>query len=130
MTNRSLAKELEALLVWGGIHPTSYPEEAVRAVDAICMGEGDVSFLKLVQAVKDGRDFRKTRGFWFRDGDQVIRNAGEPLVESLDEIPFMDFEFEEHFVNDLADHQAHGHAPDAKILRRQALDDVQPGLPL
>ncbi len=99
VTNR-LRKELDALLVWGGIHPTSYPEEAVRAVDAICMGEGDVSFLKLVQAVQEGRDFRKTRGFWFRDGDEVVRNSSEPLVESLDEIPFMDFEFEEHFVND------------------------------
>ena len=34
------------------------------------------------------------------DGDEMIRNPGEPLVENLDEIPFMDFEFEEHFVND------------------------------
>jgi radical SAM superfamily enzyme YgiQ (UPF0313 family) len=99
VTNR-LRKELGALMVWGGIHPTSYPEDAVRAVDAICMGEGDVSFLKLVQAVDEGRDYRKTRGFWFHNGGEVIRNPGEPLVENLDEIPFMDFEFEEHFVND------------------------------
>ena len=60
VTNR-LRNELGALMVWGGIHPTSYPEDAVRAVDAICMGEGDVSFLKLVQAVEEGRDYRKTR---------------------------------------------------------------------
>ncbi len=99
VTNR-LRKELGALMVWGGIHPTSYPEDAVLAVDAICMGEGDVSFLRLLQAVEEGRDYRKTKGFWFRDGDQIIRNPGEPLVESLDEIPFMDFEFEDHFVND------------------------------
>ena len=69
VTNR-LRKELDALLVWGGIHPTSYPEDAVRAADAICMGEGDVSFLNLVQAVDQGRDYRKTRGFWFQDGDR------------------------------------------------------------
>lgn len=99
VTNR-LRKESDALLVWGGIHPTSYPEDAVRAVDAICMGEGDVSFLKLLQAIEDGRDYRGTKGFWFRDGDEIIRNPSEPLVESLDEIPFMDFEFEEHYVND------------------------------
>ena len=99
VTNR-LRKELDAVVVWGGIHPTSYPEEAVQAVDGICMGEGDVSFLRLVQAVDEGRDYRKTAGFWFRDGDEVIRNPGEPLVENLDEIPFMDFEFEQHFLND------------------------------
>jgi anaerobic magnesium-protoporphyrin IX monomethyl ester cyclase len=99
VTNR-LRQELDALVVWGGIHPTSYPEEAVLAVDGICMGEGDVSFLRLVQAVDEGRDYRKTPGFWFQDGERIIRNPGEPLVENLDEIPFMDFEFEQHYVND------------------------------
>lgn len=99
VTNR-LHRELDAPVIWGGIHPTSYPEEAVRVADAICIGEGDASFLKLVQAVDDGRDYRATAGFWFRDGDRIIRNPGEPLVENLDEMPFMDFEFEEHYVND------------------------------
>src|SRR5215831_14360993 len=66
ITNR-LRKELDALLVWGGIHPTSYPEDAIQAADAICMGEGDVSFLRLVEAIDEGRDFRSTKGFWFRE---------------------------------------------------------------
>ncbi len=95
-----LRKELDALLVWGGIHPTSYPEDAIQAVDAICMGEGDVSFLNLIEAVEEGRDYQRTAGFWFRDGDRVIRNPGERLVEDLDDFPFMDFEFEQHWVND------------------------------
>ncbi len=99
VTNR-LRKELDALLVWGGIHPTSYPEDAVKACDGICIGEGDVSFLNLVKAIEAGRDYRGIKGFWFRDGDQVIRNPGEALVENLDEFPFLDFEFQEHFVND------------------------------
>jgi len=100
LVTERLKRELDALIVWGGIHPTSYPEEAVRVTDGICIGEGDVSFLKLVRAIDEGRDYRKTPGFWFPDGDNVIRNPGEPLVENLDEIPFMDFEFEEHYVND------------------------------
>lgn len=95
-----LRRELDALVVWGGIHPTSYPEDSIREADAICMGEGDVSFLKLVQALDEGRDYRQTPGFWFRDGEKIIRNPGETLVEDLDELPFMDFEFQEHFVND------------------------------
>ena len=99
LTNR-LRRDLNALIVWGGIHPTSYPEEAIQTADAICMGEGDVSFLNLVRAIQEGRDYQTTRGFWFRDGDRVIRNAGEPLVENLDEFPFLDFEFEQHWVND------------------------------
>jgi len=100
LVTERLRKELGALLVWGGIHPTSYPEDAIRTADAICMGEGDVSFLRLVQALDRGREFHGTPGFWFRRGEEVIRNPGEPLVEDLDEIPFMDFEFEQHYVND------------------------------
>jgi anaerobic magnesium-protoporphyrin IX monomethyl ester cyclase len=95
-----LRKEIPALLVWGGIHPTSYPDDAVRAAGAICMGEGDVSFLKLAQAMEAGRDFRSTPGFWFLDGERVIQNPGEPLAEDLDELPFMDFEYEQHWIND------------------------------
>lgn len=100
LVTERLRKELPALLVWGGIHPTSYPEDAIRTADAICLGEGDVSLLKLVQAIDEGRDHRNTPGFWFRDGSQITRNSAEPLVENLDDIPFMDFEFEQHYVND------------------------------
>lgn len=95
-----LRKELDAPIIWGGIHPTSYPEDAVQVADGICIGEGDVSLLNLVRAIEEGRDYRRTAGFWFRDGDAVIRNPGEPLVEDLDELPFLDFEFEQHYVND------------------------------
>jgi len=104
LVTERLRKELPALMVWGGIHPTSYPEDAIRTADAICMGEGDMSFLRLVEAIDEGRDFRRTPGFWFapseKCGSEIVRNPAEPLVENLDDIPFMDFEFEQHYVND------------------------------
>lgn len=95
-----LRRDLNALMVWGGIHPTSYPEDSIKVADAICMGEGDRSLLNLVEAMQRGADYRSTPGFWFRDGEDIIRNPGEPLVEDLDELPFMDFEYAEHFLND------------------------------
>ncbi len=100
LVTQRLRRELDSPIVWGGIHPTSYPEECIQSVEAICLGEGDVSFLRLLQAMEQGRDYKKTRGFWFRDGNSVIRNPGEPLVADLDELPFLDFEFQDHFVND------------------------------
>jgi anaerobic magnesium-protoporphyrin IX monomethyl ester cyclase len=97
---RRLQKELDCPIVWGGIHPTSFPEESLKIVEAICMGEGDVSFLRLAQALQEKRDWRATRGFWFRQEGRIMRNPEEPLVNNLDELSFMDFEFEDHFVND------------------------------
>ena len=100
LVTRRLQQELGVPVVWGGIHPTSYPEDAIQIADGICMGEGEVSFLNVAEAIGHGADYTHTPGFWFRDRGQIIRNPGEPLVENLDELPFMDFEFEQHFVND------------------------------
>ena len=51
-------------------------------------------------------------------------------MESLDEIPFMDFEFEEHFVND----QGAIKRMDMRLMKKyyggKLLDHVQPGLPV
>jgi anaerobic magnesium-protoporphyrin IX monomethyl ester cyclase len=87
-------------VIWGGIHPTGFPEQCIHVADGICLGEGDISFLRLMEAMRDGRDHRTTPGFWFRDGDRILRNPGLPLVQNLDELPYQDFEFEDHFVND------------------------------
>jgi anaerobic magnesium-protoporphyrin IX monomethyl ester cyclase len=97
---RRLQKELDSLIVWGGIHPTGFPEESLQVVEGICMGEGDISFLRLAQALRENRDGRDVRGFWFRDGATIRRNPEEPLVNNLDDLPFMDFEFEDHAIND------------------------------
>ncbi len=97
---RRLQKELDCPIVWGGIHPTSFPEESLQVVESICMGEGDVSLLRLAQALQEKRDWRTTPGFWFRHEGGIIRNPEEPLVNNLDELPFMDFEFADHFVTD------------------------------
>jgi len=97
---RFLQKNLHCPVVWGGIHPTCFPEQSIKEAEGICLGEGDISFLRLAEALRDGRDYRQTRGFWFRDGDQVVRNPIEPLIQNLDDLPFQDFEFEDHFVNE------------------------------
>lgn len=97
---RRLRQDLDCPVIWGGIHPTSFPDECLSEVEGICLGEAEVSFLRLAQALQGGGDWRGTRGFWFKDGEAVRRNPGEPLVQDLDELPFQDFEFEDHFVND------------------------------
>ena len=97
---RRLRADLPAKIVWGGIHPTSFPEQCLEAVEAICLGEGDISFLRFAETVRDGGDYKSIRGFWFRDGERIIRNPEQSLVQDLDELPFLDFDFQDHYVND------------------------------
>ncbi|MDQ6613538.1 MAG: radical SAM protein [Actinomycetota bacterium] len=78
-------------IVWGGIHPIIHPEDAITAdVDAICTGEGEFAFEQFFRLFQEGRNFTAVNNFWFRQGDQVIRNDFLPLMtsEEMDNLPF------------------------------------------
>lgn len=73
----------EAYVMWGGIHPIIYPEDAIKAeVDAICTGEGELAFEEWYRHFHAGTDFKGTRNFWFRDRetDEITRNPFRPLM--------------------------------------------------
>ncbi len=81
----------DTTIVWGGIHPIIHPEDAIRAdVDAICTGEGEFAFEAFFDAWKNGRDYTDTDNFWFRSGDDIIRNDFLPLQssEEMEGLPF------------------------------------------
>lgn len=75
----------ECSIIWGGIHPIIHPEDAILAdVDGICTGEGEFAFEQFYTALCEGRDYTDTPNFWFRKGDEVIRNGFLPLQTSED----------------------------------------------
>jgi radical SAM superfamily enzyme YgiQ (UPF0313 family) len=78
-------------ILWGGIHPIIHPEDAILAdVDALCVGEGEFAFEQFFDAFKDGRDYTGTGNFWFKRGEEVIRNGFLPLQtsEEMETLPF------------------------------------------
>ncbi|MHB8657779.1 MAG: B12-binding domain-containing radical SAM protein [Solirubrobacteraceae bacterium] len=89
----SRVRELDpsVYMIWGGIHPIIQPEDAITAeVDAICTGEGEFAFKQFFEAFQEGRDPMATKNFWFKRGDEVIRNHFLPLMssEEMEALPF------------------------------------------
>lgn len=91
---RILRGECE-ILVAGGPLPTLYPEEYLEAFDFVCVGEGEETFLELVQASEKGFDLSKVRGICFRaknrGGTQMelyVRTPQRAPTSNLDLIPF------------------------------------------
>ncbi|MBN1336890.1 MAG: B12-binding domain-containing radical SAM protein [Deltaproteobacteria bacterium] len=81
-------------IVWGGFHPTAMPLEALDFVDMVCVGEGEDALLELVSCLEDGKDPWHIRNFWFRRPDgRVVGNPLRPLIQDLDTLPFIDFDF-------------------------------------
>jgi radical SAM superfamily enzyme YgiQ (UPF0313 family) len=84
----SLARELKNLIdtkiIFGGIHPTSIPEEVIKNdfVDYVVVGEGEYALLDIV----DGKPNRPN--IWFKENGKIIKNNVRPLIKDLDSLPF------------------------------------------
>jgi anaerobic magnesium-protoporphyrin IX monomethyl ester cyclase len=90
--SRVRQKNPNAYVMWGGIHPIVYPEDAILAdIDALCIGEGEFPFEEFFENFKSGKDFTNTRNFWFKSRNgEVKRNSLRPLMTNaeLDSLPF------------------------------------------
>ncbi|MFC1727332.1 B12-binding domain-containing radical SAM protein [Patescibacteria group bacterium] len=79
--------------VFGGAEPTYSPEMIKHpAVDFICRGEGDKSFLELVSRLEKKKSLKGVKNFWVKEKGQVIKNKLAPLIASLDDLPLPDRE--------------------------------------
>lgn len=106
---RNLIKHVRAVnprayILWGGIHPIIVPEDAIRDADAVCTGEGEFAFETFFEAFRNGRDFTKTKNFWFRmkrtDGsEEIVKNDFLPLMtgEEMTSLPLLHYGKEEWF---------------------------------
>ncbi|NLE75487.1 MAG: B12-binding domain-containing radical SAM protein [Chloroflexi bacterium] len=91
--NRQIKAELPVVSIFGGPHPTFFPEMIQRdGVDAICIGEGEYATLDLLNALEAGQSIAHLPNWHVRVGDQVYRNPLRPLLtaDELDALPFPD----------------------------------------
>lgn len=80
-------------IVWGGVHPTIETKTTIENdyVDLIVIGEGDITFLELVTALKNSEDLRSVNGIAFMENGQIIRTPERPVVD-LNAMPPVLFE--------------------------------------
>jgi len=73
----------------GGPYPTSDPASAIadENIDIAFIGEGEQSFLKVLNALDNGGDLEEIQGISFRKNGSVINNGYHDMIEDLDDIP-------------------------------------------
>jgi anaerobic magnesium-protoporphyrin IX monomethyl ester cyclase len=74
----------------GGHGPTPEPEFFFKKTDAdaIVMGEGEITILELLEALKNKKTLHHVNGIAFRSDNQFIINEPRPLIGDIDSIPF------------------------------------------
>jgi radical SAM superfamily enzyme YgiQ (UPF0313 family) len=92
--NRRLKTRLPgAFSVFGGAHPTYFPEMIdEEGIDGVCVGEGEYALLDLVRAIDGGRSPRDLENWWIKEDGEIHRNPLRPLIDDLDELPLPDRE--------------------------------------
>jgi radical SAM superfamily enzyme YgiQ (UPF0313 family) len=80
-------------VVWGGCHPTLFPEEtcADKSVDYVCIGEGDKTIVELAQAIENGSSATGICGLGYKTIDKVIINPQTSYVD-LEELPPINYD--------------------------------------
>lgn len=91
-------------IVWGGAHPSSVPEQTLQSefVDAVCIGEGDITFTEIVEAFARKEPLNQVKGIAFKNGNQTIVTATRPLldVENLLPVPWELIDVEKYIHRD------------------------------
>src|SRR5579875_1463183 len=81
-------------IVWGGHFPSLYTDAALNAtyVDFAVRGQGEDTFLELIQALRTHRKFQGIRGLSYKDDFGLhVHNAERPL-RSPNDFPWLPYE--------------------------------------
>jgi radical SAM superfamily enzyme YgiQ (UPF0313 family) len=100
-----LKNKLHIPIIWGGKHISALPDDAIGLADMICIGEGDFSLIKLLQALESGEDYRYVEGI-YKPGDVDLgKKPLPPLIEDLDSLPYPDYSMDGHYIWDFEMHE-------------------------
>lgn len=79
-------------MVFGGIHPTVMPEEALGrpSIDIVVRGEGELVMEQLVGNHRKGLGFKDLKSCSYKDNGRIVHNPPGPLIDIniLPDIPY------------------------------------------
>jgi len=79
-------------IVLGGPHATIMYKQLLDyfPIDYIVVGEGDITFLELVDAIYNNKDVKDVEGIVFKKKDTIIKTKKRKFISNLDSLPFYD----------------------------------------
>ncbi len=89
---RTLKRELEFVGIFGGPHPTFFPEiVAEPGIDAVCRGEGELALAEFMEKYRDRGDIPSdVDNFWIKRNGRVEKRPVRPLITDPDSLPYPD----------------------------------------
>ena len=102
---KTIRENSNALVIWGGTHPTIRPEECLDYADMVCIGEGEETIIELTKKIENNQDYYDTKGMGFNNKGKKIVNKFRELpgsekakINSLDQLPFQDHDYKSQYI--------------------------------
>jgi anaerobic magnesium-protoporphyrin IX monomethyl ester cyclase len=95
------AHHAAAHVVVGGPHATPLPREVLThysAVDTVCVGESELTFLELAGRLERGESTEGLEGAWYRRGSEIAQGPARPAIRDLDTLVSPHEHFATHIV--------------------------------
>lgn len=95
-----LKRAAKAFGVLVGTHPSALPKETMeisKEIDAVARHEYDYILRDLAKELeKEKPNLANVKGLTYRKGKKVVSNKDMPLIENLDELPFVSEVYKKH----------------------------------
>ena len=81
------------ITVFGGLHPTTLPDEALKTgyVDYVVRGEGEKTMLALHRAIRGDGDPTSIDGVSYVADGEILHNPETALIPDINEIPLFPY---------------------------------------
>lgn len=86
-----IKKEVNPIILWGGIHTSLDPEKCIDYADIICHGEAEDALIELANKIQNKEDYTKIKNLWIKKDGIVHKNTLRELMIDLDTLPLTDF---------------------------------------
>jgi len=82
-------------VILGGPHATHLGKQIIEnyeMVDFCVIGEGEITFLELIEAIYEGKkDYSQIKGLMYKQKGNFIQTERRPFIENLDSLPLPDY---------------------------------------
>lgn len=77
-------------VVWGGWHPSLLPYQTIREpfVDVVVQGQGEITFVELLNAFRHNESYGHVRGIFYKKGGRIIETGKREIVD-INQFPFL-----------------------------------------
>jgi anaerobic magnesium-protoporphyrin IX monomethyl ester cyclase len=81
-------------IVWGGYFASNYTAATLNAtyVDYAVRGQGEQTFVELIEALRGKRDFKTISGLSYKDADGIVRHNPERPMQNPDTFPWYPYD--------------------------------------